>query len=74
MIEKCTYLTDYISRLLREGLEGTDMEKTIVGFLFARQACYEGPHAFPSYQEWFQVNRSSKNNNIQWVFIDISIQ
>ncbi|KAL5022732.1 hypothetical protein ScPMuIL_001887 [Solemya velum] len=67
-------MQDYISRLLREGLEGTDMEKTIVGFLFARQACYEGPHAFPSYQEWFQVNRSSKNNNIQWVFIDISIQ
>ncbi|ESO98286.1 hypothetical protein LOTGIDRAFT_159082 [Lottia gigantea] len=47
-------IEDHVKRLLSEGLEKGDMESTIVAFFLIRQSCLEGPHVFPSYQDWFQ--------------------
>jgi len=31
------------------------MEHTITGMLLVRQLCFQGPHLFISYADWFQV-------------------
>lgn len=45
---------DYIVSLLNEGLVSCNLENLVIAFLFARQGCYEGPHVFSSYPDWFQ--------------------
>lgn len=45
---------DYIVSLLYEGLVSSNLENLVIAFLFARQGCYEGPHVFSSYPDWFQ--------------------
>ncbi|KAK3085557.1 hypothetical protein FSP39_005272, partial [Pinctada imbricata] len=39
---------------LRSGLENSNIEELVIGFLFARQACSEGSHVFMTYADWFQ--------------------
>jgi hypothetical protein len=55
--ENCAFLhhSDYVVTLLRGGLESSNLEDLVIAFLFARQGCYEGPHVFASYPDWFQV-------------------
>ncbi|XP_056011772.1 Fanconi anemia group A protein-like isoform X2 [Ostrea edulis] len=47
-------IQDYVISLLRDGLECSNLENLVIAFLFARQGCYEGPHVFASYPDWFQ--------------------
>ncbi|XP_064641376.1 Fanconi anemia group A protein homolog [Lineus longissimus] len=51
-----------IRNLLQEAFENLEVENLITGFLLARQGCLEGPHVFPSYQEWFQDSFGSSTS------------
>ena len=46
-----------VSSILKTSLEECEQEGLITSFLIARQASLEGPHIFPSYQDWFQVRK-----------------
>jgi len=48
-------LPGFTDELFCEGLEECDMEHTITGMLVVRQLCFQGPHLFISYADWFQV-------------------
>ncbi len=55
MMIEC-YVSVLIQEMLSRSLEEGEMDGLVTGFLLARQACLEGLHVFPAYQDWFQVS------------------
>lgn len=60
---------DYIVTLLYEGLASSNLENLVIAFLFARQSCYEGPHVFSSYPDWFQVLMLNRRKQSYLIYI-----
>ncbi|KAL3858928.1 hypothetical protein ACJMK2_009177 [Sinanodonta woodiana] len=72
--ESVKIFTDLIQKLLQDGLEACDTEKTISGLLLARHCCLQGPHVFHSYPEWYQrtfgdSTRSPANSRKTFTFL-----
>eukprot|EP00106_Octopus_bimaculoides_P023160 XP_014790602.1 PREDICTED: Fanconi anemia group A protein-like [Octopus bimaculoides] len=57
-------LKSSVNEMLKQGLENLEVESSISALLFARQACFEGPHVFPSYPEWVELTFGSSNKSI----------
>ena len=56
-VYRFVYLCTGLCReLLTSALEQTEVDGLITGFLLARQGALEGPHVFPTYQNWFYVS------------------
>ncbi|XP_053402861.1 uncharacterized protein LOC123550422 [Mercenaria mercenaria] len=72
--ETAKLFLEFIDSLLQEGLDSCDRETTIMGMLLARQACFQGPHVFLSYSDWFQRtfsdgSRSLASNRKSFTFL-----
>ncbi|CAI9719317.1 Hypothetical predicted protein [Octopus vulgaris] len=57
-------LKSFVNAMLKQGLENLEIESSISALLFARQACFEGPHVFPSYPDWVELTFGCSNKSI----------
>ncbi|GAB1600265.1 hypothetical protein Ahia01_000304200 [Argonauta hians] len=68
-----TLLKNFITMMLKQGLENQEFESAISALLFARQSCFEGLHIFPSYPEWFEITfgspKSVSNSPKRFIFL-----
>ncbi|XP_060554664.1 Fanconi anemia group A protein-like, partial [Ruditapes philippinarum] len=64
MPETAKLFLEFTDGLLQEGLDSCEMETTIMGILLSRQACFQGPHVFLSYSDWFQRTFSEGSRSL----------